>query len=341
LAYRVLDHSGRVHDADNISHTYDKETDVNSQPSVGGIRLPFGPKPKSSAEPIPRTAEDVKQVMIKEVVNQIATRLGNTTRAVEVQVAGGEPALNQAGEFMERGLWARALEELEKSPALPKAEEEAYRQYDLGLVYEAMAYDAKTADDQRTNFFKAQEYYDKALALHPKEEYFIETVARTRDSIARYRSLDAMKKEDQVAQRAGRSGEASAPAAGKPVGLASAMPEARSASLPPAAEPEAKSLNVADVIEMAQAGVDDEQIILMIHNSDVAFDYLDKDTAIAVARGKLSVRLQNELRKKVGAPLLSAPGAAKPAAAPKPAGPPKPAPATAVPAAAPPLKKSP
>jgi hypothetical protein len=48
----------------------------------------------------------------------------------------------------------------------------------------------------------------------------------------------------------------------------------------------------------------------IIQHSQVQFDALDKDTAIAIARAKLPLSLQNELRKKVGAALL---GPAKPA----------------------------
>jgi hypothetical protein len=55
---------------------------------------------------------------------------------------------------------------------------------------------------------------------------------------------------------------------------------------------------------MFRAGVPESQIVDIIRTSPVRFDPLDKDTAIALARAKLPVTLQNELRKKVGAPLL-------------------------------------
>jgi hypothetical protein len=45
---------------------------------------------------------------------------------------------------MDKRLGSRALDELEKMPPYPKPEEVEYRQYDIGLVYEAMSYDAKT-----------------------------------------------------------------------------------------------------------------------------------------------------------------------------------------------------
>jgi hypothetical protein len=80
-----------------------------------------------------------------------------------------------------------------------------------------------------------------------------------------------------------------------------------------------KTLTANDVIEMFTAGVPQEQIVDMIRNSPVEYDYRDKDTALAIAKAKLPVRLQNELRKRVGAAPLGATAPAKktPAAAPK------------------------
>ncbi len=67
---------------------------------------------------------------------------------------------------------------------------------------------------------------------------------------------------------------------------------------------------MSDVIEMYSAGVPQDQIVGVINASPVVFDPNDKDTVLAIARAKLPLALQNELRKKVGAPLLgpAAPG---------------------------------
>jgi hypothetical protein len=65
-----------------------------------------------------------------------------------------------------------------------------------------------------------------------------------------------------------------------------------------------KTLKIGDVIEMFTSGVPEGQIVDIIQHSQVQFDALDKDTAIAIARARLPLTLQNELRKKVGAALL-------------------------------------
>jgi tetratricopeptide (TPR) repeat protein len=306
VAYRINDHTGRVHDADNANCAYQKDTDPNAAVSTTRkvlgvpVALPGGRGAKAQNSNEPHNTEDVKQAMIKDVVNSIAARLGNTSRALEVQVATGEARLDRASDFMDKKLWARALEELESGSALPKPEEESYREYDIGLAYEAMAYDPKSSDEQRTNFFKAMEHYDKAMELNPKEKYYVETVARARDAVARYKTLETMQREDRQKQ--------TTPSVASVAVTTSTTP---TTPPPPLAKPK---LNVAGVAEMVKEGVPEEQIASIIQNSPVDFDPLDKDTAIAVARSHISLSLQNELRKKVGAPLLPVPA---PAAAPK------------------------
>jgi len=145
----------------------------------------------------------------------------------------------------------------------------------------------------------------------------VETVARARDAVARYKTLETMQREDQQKQ--------STPS----VASVAVQPSPTPAPAPPPATPPpppAKpKLNVAGVAEMLKEGVPDDQIASIIQNSPVDFDPNDKDTAIAVARGHISLALQNELRKKVGAPLLPvpAPAAAAKAPASKPAVPAK------------------
>ncbi len=280
VAYRILDHEGRVHDADNIDYVF--QDDIKK--TWLGMPIPGQGKP-----PI-NSAEGVKQAMIKEVVNQIAARLGNTSRPIDVQVATGEERLDRASDYMERRLWTRALEELEKGEPMARPEDESFRQYDMGLVYESIAYDSKSADDQRTNFFKAQEYYDHALELNPKEKYFIDTVARTRDSVARYKTLEASRREDV---------KVNTPKAPAPT----------EAAHPASAAPAQKALTVDEVLLLVASKVPEEQIIVMIQNRPVMFDYLDTATAVAFAKANVPRTIQNELRKKTGAPLLPEPAA--------------------------------
>jgi len=299
-AYQVLDKGGRAHAADNISYAYEREVDgtaAAASPRTGLSRLSIPHLGlKKNDEPVPHTADDVKQILIHEVVRRIAAKLGNTSQTIEVQIAAGDDRMSRAADFMEKHLWSRASEELDSTPAYSKPEEEAYRQYNLGLVYEAMSYESKSSNDQRENLFKAQEYYDKALEMNRKERYFVETVARTKDAVARFKTLDQMRRDDQKAKTPVRTATVAAPvqAAKQP---ASAVRPAKAQS---------KAIRLGDVLEMAAAGVPEDQIVEVIRNSAVEFNPTDKDTVVAIAKAKLPVRIQNELRRKVGAPLLGA-----------------------------------
>jgi hypothetical protein len=235
----------------------------------------FGPK-KPDNEPVPHTEEDIKQILVHEVVRQIAANLGSTTHPVDVVVATGEDHMNRAETFMEQKLWQRAIDELQALPAFPKEEDESYRIYDLGLAFEALGYDSKTSVEQREDIFKAAEYYDKALEMNRREKYFVETSARIKDSIARYKAFDSMQEEDRK----------------------------RSAG---AAPRQVKTLRASDVIDLFTSGVPEDQITDLIHASPVDYDYHDIPTMLAISKAKLPVSLQNEMRKKAGAPLLSEP----------------------------------
>jgi tetratricopeptide (TPR) repeat protein len=306
VAYRVIDQHGTVYDAANVDYNYNKAFqqsatgDKKTTLDVKTITDVFGPhRPRKPTEVVPGTPEDVKQILIKEVVKQIAAKLGNTTQTIEdVQVAGGEENLNHAAEFMKNGLWARALESLQKAPTFPKSDEEAFHQYDIGLAYEAMSYSSKSSAEQRENIFKAAEYYDKALELNPNNKYFVQTIARARDAVARYQALDKMKLQDQKTLQA-KNLPASQGDDAKTMG----DPVQKNELKPPS-----KIVTLADVLEMRSAGVGDDQIIDYIRSaSNVQFDPTDKDTMIAIAKAKLPVSLQNALRQKVKAPLLTAP----------------------------------
>ncbi len=292
VAYQVLDHLGKVHDAQNVSSNYDKEFNSSGVPNVLHFP-PIGRHTTPSSEPKgkdPKTTEDVKQILINDIVTKIGASLGNTTRTLEILVATGEDHLNQAAVFMDDRLWSRALDLLGSTPAFPKPDEEAYRQYDLGLVYEAVSYDSKDAMDQRQNIYKAAEYYDKALEMNPRERYFVDSVARSKDAISRYKAIDD---ELSAAKKSGGKGPQNTVT---PVSEKAKVVNGQPQSTAPASVFTAK-----DAIDLFDAQVPQEQIIEMIQKSPVQFDPLDKATVLAMAKAKLPLAIQNEMRKKVGA----------------------------------------
>jgi hypothetical protein len=140
----------------------------------------------------PKSEEDVTQILIRDLVQKVAASLGNTIQPIEAQVAAGDDAMNRAADFMERRLWSRAIEEMEKAEPYQKPSDESYRLYNLGLAYEAMSYESKAYKEQRANLTQAQKLYDQAVEMNRAERYFVDVLRRVRDSIARYRELDAM-----------------------------------------------------------------------------------------------------------------------------------------------------
>ncbi len=97
---------------------------------------------------------------------QIGSNLGNTVQLVDAQVAGGESALDRAGDFMVQQLWARAVEELEKEERVREAGGRIVPSGQSGPrgPKRMLGSNAKTFNEQRANLFKAQEFYDKATS---------------------------------------------------------------------------------------------------------------------------------------------------------------------------------
>jgi hypothetical protein len=101
-----------------------------------------------------------------------------------------------------------------------------------------------------------------------------------------------------------------------------------------------KKIGAADVVKLFKQGVPEPSILEVIQGNQIDFNPSDIDTVVLVNEAKLPVSIQNAMRAKVGAPLLTAPAAAKPkppAAATKPpaAAPKPPVAAPTKPAAAP------
>ena len=68
-----------------------------------------------------------------------------------------EPGVKDA----EAGLWSRALEAWETLPPLPRPVDDAYRLYDVGVAYEALAYNAP-------DITQATRYLDEAAINYAK-----------------------------------------------------------------------------------------------------------------------------------------------------------------------------
>jgi len=78
----------------------------------------------------------------------------NTSEQVQVLLASGG-GLDEADKLMAQKLWSRALEQLETMPPFPQPEQDAYRLYDLGVVNEALGYQAEDVAKARKDLQEA------------------------------------------------------------------------------------------------------------------------------------------------------------------------------------------
>jgi hypothetical protein len=78
---------------------------------------------------------------------------------------------------MEQRLWARAIEELEKTPRFPNPRR-IVSPVQPGTRLRGDILRSQVVQRAAANLFKAQEYYDQAADMNREQKYFVEVVAR-------------------------------------------------------------------------------------------------------------------------------------------------------------------
>jgi hypothetical protein len=202
---------------DTVTAKFDREYPLQNpaaKPSMmGSILNAHVPKmPGNKAVPGGHTNEDrqptpeeLRTKLIDDAALQIASRLVNTSETLDVMLARGG-VLDQANTLMEQKLWTRALESLETMPPFPQPEDDAYRLYDLGVVNEALGYQAEDVTKARKYLQEAAVDYGKAIDAKPAEKYFLEPQTRIDSALAHYKRLGDL----QVASAKSASSSASA-----------------------------------------------------------------------------------------------------------------------------------
>jgi hypothetical protein len=317
---------GRLLDSDNIESKYseDFEADTNAQAneSVGSkVVDPFkrlaGKKTEDTATA--PTALELRNILVARVIKQIAARVVNTQETVEVPLARGK--LDAAGKLAESGLWPRYLESLETMSPFPKPQDDAYRLYDIGVGYEAEAYQSEDHAAAKKLFDKAAINYGKALDQNPSEKLFMEPQNRIELAVEHYRKLEA----NAVAASAppAPAEPVAAPAADSTAPSPSSTPAHKGAT--PSKSSTAKSGSTASttksasssasaggastatkkppmtndsVIKMVKAGVDEDNVIATIHDApSVKFDLSD-DGVIQLAQNGVKGKVVTAMRER-------------------------------------------
>jgi hypothetical protein len=216
---------------------------------------------------------------------------------------------------------------------LPKPTDDAYRLYDIGVAYEALAYQSEDKAATEKFLEKASINYGKAIDANPGEKQFADPQNRIETAVAHYKrlqggaTLSAKADAPSASAPAASSTATKSSTAGKSssAGGGSTRSASVSASKPPAtagssvapnaapgkssapakaSAPAAPALTNAQVIKMAKAGVDEDNIVGTIHDAtSVQFD-LSPDGLVDLAshgvKGKI-VAAMRERAKRSGA----------------------------------------
>lgn len=231
-----------------------------------------------------RAPSEVEDDLLRRAANAIVAHLVPTQETVSVLLP--RSTFEKFIPLAESGSWDRYLAAVEGVPANRNPQDEAYRQYAIGIAKEALAYqldDRKAALEQLT---RARAHLELAISSNGNEELFRKgytsllssgsigvPTARLNDSVTRYEKWTS----------------------GGSVRVASREPED---------EPEPEPASARDgmrndtVIELAKAGLSDENIKLAIDAAErTSFD-VSPNGLIALAKGGVSKGVIAHMQKK-------------------------------------------
>jgi hypothetical protein len=198
----------------------------------------------------PPSRDEIQDLLIDGVVQRAAARVTPGRRTVRAMLARSD-AVDKLNALALNRNWAEWLARLEDLAPHRDRKREAYRIHNLAVAHEALAYDADETAQSRERLARAGALAAQATTMHPEEKYFEQTAERIARSIAAYERL----------------GELSASVAALPAPAAS--PPAPSAGTAPAAG----AMTNTDVIDLRNAGLDDDNLIAAIKAApSVRFD---------------------------------------------------------------------
>jgi hypothetical protein len=269
----------------NLSGAYDiaaKNKDVASGSLDEDFRREYGDYDNA---PAPSQIEDD---LLKNAARQIAAQLVPTQErtAILVPRASFEPLIPLA----ESGAWDRYLTAVEAMPAKKSPKDEAFRHYALAIAKEAIAYGKENRAEALDLLRAAHSHYETAASLNPDEELFRKgytsllstsnigsPLTRMSDSVMRYDAWSAT---------------------GTATRVASTQPVAGPAPASPKPSASAAGMRNQTVIDLAKAGLSDENIILAIDAAaQTQFD-VSPEGLIALSKGGVSKSVIAHMQKK-------------------------------------------
>ncbi|MDP9192990.1 MAG: hypothetical protein M3P06_14920 [Acidobacteriota bacterium] len=266
----------------SVSGAYDVGT-KNSDVASGSIDQQF--REKYSDGESSRAPSDVEDELMRKAARAIVAHLVPTNDSVNVLLP--RSTFEKFIPLAESGQWDRYLAAVEGVPANRNLKDEAYRQYALAVAKEALAY---TNDDRKEALAMlrgAVAHYQQAIDMNGSEELFRKgyvsllaansigvPLSRINDSVGRYEKWTS----------------------GGPTRVTSREPEPEPE---PAPAPARKNgMRNQTVIDLANAGLSDENIKLAIDGAEsTAFD-VTPNALIALAKGGVSKNVIAHMQKK-------------------------------------------
>ena len=235
--------------------------------------------------PPPTSVEDD---LLKRAAKQIAATIVPTQERVAVLVprASFEPLIPYA----EGGQWEQYLQAVEAIPPRKGAKDEAYRQYAMAVAKEALAYQSDDRGKALELLRAAKAHYDTAVATNPGEELF--SKGYTSLLAANAIGSPTFRISDSVTKYTAWTGGGPSTA---PVRVAStAAPQVASSN---GAAPR-QAMGNQTVIDLAKAGLSDENIILAIDGAEqTAFD-VSPNALITLSKSGVSKGVIAHMQKK-------------------------------------------
>ena len=328
VAYQAIAGKSSVIDSRSLTAAYSQDfesgTNTAADESVGSKMVdPFKrlAGKKGSETVTAPTAVQLRQILIRQIIAQVAARVVNTDEMIDVPLARGK--LDEAGKLAEHALWSRYLESLEQMTPFPDPAQDAYRLYAIGVGYEAEAYAEENHVAAKKLLEQAAINYGKAIDGKPSEKYFLEPQSRIEVAVAHYRQLEQQAVATEApsappetltdpapasakkspATRSAKPGTAATKSGTTPKpstasSANSAKPASSAKPSAPSSAPAKPALTNADVIKMAKAGVDEEAIINAIHDAgSVNFD-LSPDGLVQLAQHNVKGKILSAMRAK-------------------------------------------
>lgn len=166
-------------DSENLIHHYEEEFDVASGMSNHWWKNVRAGK---SGGRIP-TPDEQRSLLMEGLAKKIAQRVVPIKEEVAIALPKGKK-FSEIKTLAENKRWGQVLEVAEKMEPFREPDDDAYRQYIIGVGHEAMAYtqaqDPKAIQDELS---RAQTQYSKAKETNRGEKKFLDPDMRVQESL--------------------------------------------------------------------------------------------------------------------------------------------------------------